>query len=465
MSQLNPSARGRAVERGVRVQWRRNPSHEPWRPTREGRVLEQQNTTSQLGFFSSLVHQDYRRLWIATGCAQSASWALIILRAALVYNLTQSNAWVGFVTMAAHLPSLVVTPFAGFLADRLDRRRVLAATYSLNLAHNVILALLVLSGQVTAWQILGLAILNGCFRATEMPTNQALLPNLVPRDRLLNAVALNQLMQQGARMLGPMLLLPVIHFIGHETAFFVSTGLYAIGWSQVVRIRTVSRGTLEASRGIFFNLAAGIGYIYTHPMVFAIMILTVLHCALTMAFESVLPYFSRSILGMTTGGDLFKGPTYLMIGVGAGGIVGNLALARIQGDKIRGQLFLWVGLASGLTPIVFGLTATVSQAMLAATAMGASTAAFMTLSHGMIQALAPDGIRGRVMGANTWHAQGTMAGFNAINGVLMDMPWMTVPILLSSTGFAFVVIMFGSLLAAHIRAIYARGIPAVVHAQ
>ena len=252
------------------------------------------------------MHPDYRRLWIATGCAQSAAWALIILRAALVYNLTQSNAWVGFVTMAAQLPSLVVTPFAGFLADRLDRRRVLAATYSLNLAHNVILALLVLSGQVTAWQILGLAILNGCFRATEMPTNQALLPNLVPRDRLLNAVALNQLMQQGARMLGPMLLLPVIHFIGPETAFFVSTVLYAIGWSQVVRLRTVSRGTIEASRSIFFNLAAGIGYIYTHPMVFAIMILTVLHCALTMAFEAVFPYFSRGILGMTTGAICLK---------------------------------------------------------------------------------------------------------------------------------------------------------------
>jgi MFS family permease len=233
----------------------------------------------------------------------------------------------------------------------------------------------------------------------------------------------------------------------------------------VARIRTVSRGTVEATRGIFFNLVVGIGYIYTHPMVFAIMILTVLHCALTMAYEAVLPYFARSILGMTTGGELFKGPTYLMIGVGAGGIVGNLALARLQGNKSRGQLFLWVGLASGLTPIALGLMTTVSQAMLAAAIMGASTAAFMTLSHGMIQALAPDGIRGRVMGANTWHAQGTMAGFNAINGVLMDMPWMTVPILLSGTGCIFVVVMCGSLLTAHLRALYARGIPAVAHAR
>jgi hypothetical protein len=69
------------------------------------------------------------------------------------------------------------------------------------------------------------------------------------------------------------------------------------------------------------------------------------------------------------------------------------------------------------------------------------------------------------MGANTWHAQGTMAGFNAVNGVLMDMPWMTVPLLLSGTGCIFVAIMCGSLLAAHLRALYARGIPAIVHAR
>src|SRR5438093_8761334 len=128
--------------------------------------MEQQTTTDNLGFFTSLMYPDYRRLWIATGCAQSASWALIILRGALVYNLTQSNAWVGFVTMAAHLPSLVVTPFAGFLADRVHRRRVLAATYSLNLAHNAILALLVLAGTLTAWEIVGFAVLTGFFRAT-----------------------------------------------------------------------------------------------------------------------------------------------------------------------------------------------------------------------------------------------------------------------------------------------------------
>jgi MFS family permease len=423
---------------------------------------EPQEAAGTPGFFASLVYPDYRRLWGATACSQAAAWALIVLRGALVYELTQSNAWVGLVTMAAQLPSLVVTPLVGFLADRCERRRLLALTYGLNLANSLLLAGLVVSGKVTAFSLLGLAVLNGIIRATEMPTNQALLPNLVPRERLLNAVALNQLMQQGARMTGPLLILPIIRFLHPEPAFFVSAGLYAVGWSQVRRIRTASRGVVVAHQGLLVNLVAGIRYMYTQPLVCALMLVTVFHCALTMAYESAFPFFSRAQLGMTTAKDLFEGPTYLMIGLGAGSILGNLGLARVVDQRVRGQLFLWLGLLSGLTPIGLGCTTTLPTAMLAAAAVGASTAAFMVLSQGTIQALCPDGIRGRVMSANTWHIQGTMAGFNAVNGLVMDLPWMTAPLLLSGTGLLFVVLLLSSILTAHLRTLYVRGLPSDV---
>lgn len=213
--------------------------------------LEPRDPADQIGFFSSLRYADYRRLWLATACSQSALWALVVLRGALVYELTRSNAWVGLVTMAAHLPSLVVTPFAGFLADRFERRTLLALTYSLNLGVNLLLAFLVLSKQATEFHILILAVVNGVIRATEVPTNQALLPNLVPRERMLNAIALNQLMQQGSRMFGPLLILPIIRFVSYEPAFCISAALYAIGWLQILRIRTASRGIIVAQQGIF----------------------------------------------------------------------------------------------------------------------------------------------------------------------------------------------------------------------
>ena len=421
---------------------------------------EQRLSSEQSSMFASLVYPDYRLLWGATACSQAARWALIVLRGALVYELTKSNAWVGFVTMAAHLPSLVVTPFAGFLADRFDRRHLLAMTYSLSLGIHLLLASLVVSGHVTAWQVLILAICDGIIRAIEMPTNQALLPNLVPRERLLNAVALNQLMQQGARMFGPLCILPIIHWLSPEPAFFLSAGLYAIGWVQVLMIRTVSSGSIAAHQGIFGNLVAGIRYIYTQPLMLPLMLLTVLHCAFTMGYESAFPFVARTQWGLSTAKDLFAGPSYLVSGVGAGAVLANLALARVGDQRRRGQLFLWLGFLSALTPIILGYTTTLFNAMLAAAAMGASTSAFMTLSHGIIQTLAPDGIRGRVMSANTWHAQGAMSGFNAVNGLVMDIPWMTAPLLLGGTGIIFAAIMLGSLLLMHLRALYARGLPA-----
>ena len=138
----------------------------------------QREATGTPVFFASLVSPDYRRLWSATACSQAAVWALVVLRGALVYEVTTSNAWVGMVAMAAQLPSLVVTPFAGLLADRCERRHLLALTYGLNLGNNLLLAVLVMTRQITAWHVLVLALVNRIFRAVEMPTNQALLPIL-----------------------------------------------------------------------------------------------------------------------------------------------------------------------------------------------------------------------------------------------------------------------------------------------
>ena len=132
------------------------------------------------GFFSSLVYQDYRRLWIATACGQAALWALVVLRGALVYELTHSNAWVGFVTMAAHLPSLIVTPFAGLLADRFERRNLLALTYSLNLGVSVLLACLVVSGQVTEFHVLVWRSVTASSGPPKCPRTRPCYPILCP---------------------------------------------------------------------------------------------------------------------------------------------------------------------------------------------------------------------------------------------------------------------------------------------
>ena len=418
--------------------------------------------TRYLTSFQSL---EYRRLWTATACSQSASWALIVARAALVLRLTDSPAWTGYVTFAAMIPSVLVSPVAGYLADRFDRRAVLAWAYVVNLADTMVLALLVATRVVEPWHVLLLASVTGCARSTQMPAAQALLANMVPRDRLLNAVSLYQATFHGARFMGPFLILVVLWTTGHQNwVFFLCVGLYVLGFSMVLRIQTVSRGVVEAGRGaavLTRNLAAGLGYMYHNPLVLSIVLLVVAHCGMTMSFESLFPVLSRDKLGITDSADIMGSASYLMVGYGAAALVTALYLAGVQSTRTRGQLFLWFAILSGATPMALALSPNLVMATLAAAGMGFSQGGFMTLSHSTLQTIAPDAIRGRLLGVYSWHIQGLMASFNMVNGTLVEFTALSASVVLAAGGIGFVFVVGLSLGRVPLRQLYRSGVPAI----
>ena len=429
-------------------------------------------------FLPALQYPDYRKLWFATLCSQSAAWSLIVARGALVKSITDSDMWTGIVTFAAMIPSLVVAPFAGYLADRFDRRKVLFVAYVVNLGQNVLLAFLVVTGILEEWRpeiiLTLLALLNGCARSTQMPASQALLANTVPRERLFNAVALNQATQQGSRFVGPFLVLAMLWITGpwlsdnKDWIFFLPAGLYVVGLALIVNIRTVSRGVVEGGTGmgvIYRNVSAGLHYMYHHPLVLSLILLVVTHCALTMSFESLFPALSTEKLGLEKGAGILRGYSYLMVGYGAGALVTALALAGVQGEATRGRLFLWMSVFSGLAPIALGLSPSLTLAMVAVTAMGVFQGGFMTLSGGMIQSIAPDAIRGRLMSVHSWHIQGFMASFNLFNGLLAAISGITAAWVLGGGGVAFIAVMVVSFARVPLREIYGKGLTAEARAQ
>lgn len=423
-------------------------------------------------YLPALQSLEYRKLWSASLCSQSSAWALIVARAALVFEITGSAAWTGYVTFAAMIPSVLVSPLAGFLADRFDRRTVLAYAYVVNLSHNLLLAILVAwlgVERMEAWWILLLAVVNGSSRTTQMPSAQALLANTIPRERLFNGVALFQVTQQGSRFVGPFLILVVLWTTGHqEWVFFVCAALYAVGLSLVLTIKTSSKGVVESGRGggvMLRNVTAGLGYMYHHPLVLSIVLLVVAHCGLVMSFESLFPVLSQDKLGMEGGMGILGGASYLMVGFGSAAFVTALALAGVQGERTRGQLFLWLGVLSGVTPVALAMSPNLPLAVLSAAGMGMSQGGFMTLTHAMLQSIAPDAIRGRMMGVYSWHIQGFMAGFNLINGNLVAFTGLTAPIVLGAGGLGFLLVMAFSFGALSLRHLYGSGVPARAHSS
>ena len=267
-------------------------------------------------FLAALVFRDFRFMAFATLCSSSGAWALIVARGAWVFSIPElegtQGLWVGLITFAAMSPRFFTTPFIGYLADKMTRKTMLQRVYILQIVQASIMAILVMTGVSNPWYVVILAVINGTLRTAQMTAAQSLTPNLVDRERLPNAVALNQAMQQGSRAIGPTILLVISVTVGSAGIFgsggfsfnlqdlVVTMGTSAIVfWScatfylvaliSAMNIRTVSSGVIDRRRSFWVNAAAGFVYAYTTPLIFGILLMAVAHCVLVMSFESMLP--------------------------------------------------------------------------------------------------------------------------------------------------------------------------------
>ena len=434
-------------------------------------------------FLAALVFRDFRFLAVATLCSGSGAWALIVARGSWVFGIPELEAnaglWVGLITFAAMSPRFFATPFIGYLADKVTRKRLLQWVYLLQLAQAAVMAVLVMVGIANPWYVVILAVVNGTLRATQQTAAQSLAPNLVDRERLPNAVALNEAMQQGSRAVGPAILLAVAVTVGTGVLFgsggelfSISSLVFTLGTSAIVfwacaafylvalisslNIRTVSSGSIDRRRSFWANTAAGFAYAYSTPLVFGIILMAVAHCVLVMSFESMLPPLAREKLspdGITfSQNDVYA----LMTALGIGALFSSIFIGGIVSHITRGRMFLVLGFTSSLTPIGLGLSAQTGVSMIAAVLMGLGTAGFMTITHTIIQSVVPDEIRGRVASVYSMHVGGSMAFANLLYGRLADS--YSAGYVMASVGAAFTLVVLGTFIGSGFwRGIYLRG--------
>ena len=434
-------------------------------------------------FLAALVFRDFRFLAFSTLCSSSGAWALIVARGAWVYSIPElqgtQGLWVGLITFAAMSPRFFATPFIGYLADKMTRKTLLQWVYALQIGQASIMAILVMIGISNPWYVVALAIVNGTLRSTQMTASQSLTPNLVDRDRLPNAVALNQAMQQGSRAVGPAILLAISVTVGSSAifgsggvsfslenlvitlgtsaiVFWACAAFYLAALTSALNIRTVSTGVVDRRRSFWANAVAGFTYIYSTPLVFGILMMALAHCVLVMSFESMLPPLALEKLspdGITfNANDVYA----LMAALGIGALFSSLFVGGIVNHMTRGKVFLLLGFTSSLTPIGMGLSSQTGISVIAAVMMGLGTSGFMTITHTVIQSVVPDDIRGRVSAAYSMHIGGSMAFANLLYGRLADF-W-SAGLVMSIAGAAFTLVVVGTVVGSGFwRDIYFRG--------
>ena len=381
-------------------------------------ILTKIQDVRQLPHLAALKHRDYRFTWTANMFSGAAMWTFIVAVSWLILQKSDRSGDVGIVTFASMIPFLLVSPVAGLIADRLDRQRVARFTFIANGMVTAIVTALVFTDVLVLWHIAVLTFVSGCMRSTQEPAMASLIPNQVPQEDLLNAITLNAATRHGARFFGLLVASPLlaIPFIGVSGVLALSVVCQVMGTIFISLTRTRSTGEALAQRGIIRSMVDGLAYIYTNRMISIFILLVAFHCALVMSNDSILPVFSRNELGAVDGSIL----GYMVMGFGAGSLIGTVIMAGVRDDRRKGQWLMWTGIISGLTPILLAFSPNAAVAIPVCALMGAAQSTFMAMTTTYVQTIAPDRLRGRISSLYILHAGGIMAFANLGYGFTAD---------------------------------------------
>ncbi len=413
--------------------------------------------TSVTRYFPAMQHSDYRALWLAAGASSASVWGMMMARAWIALELTDSGLVVGAVTFAGMIPWLLA-PLGGALADRFDRARVLQLAASLQIVLALGLAALAFADVLTVWQLLLFALANGTlWAAVELPAQQALVPNTVDKAAMMNAILLFGLTPAAiGRLIGPLAGGPMLGGLGTGWIFVLAAVFYALSIWQLRRVRIRSTGSLSNSgQGIFpevgENIRDALRFLGRNPRVRLIIAVVTVHCLFTMGFDALLPIHVRN--EFDGGAGMFGA---ILIGIGAGAMVGILALITVSNDRTRGAVFFGSGVLSGAGLAILGLAPSPAIAIAGGALMGAAGTVFVALGATFIQEVTPDGIRGGVMSVFLMFAGGIMPVMTLGNGAAADVISTRVLLVLPAVMFV-VVLLAWSVVGRELRGLYRSG--------
>ena len=345
--------------------------------------------------FVAMRHPNYRRYWFGQIGSLVGAWMQSVALPWLVLQLGGSPLQLGLVMAFMFGPSLFLAPLGGVLADRVDKRRTLIAVNLVAMAQASVLFVLALTGVVEIWHVYLLALVAGFVNAVEMPVRQAFVAELVPRDDLVNAIALSSTSFNLSRVVGPAVAGVTIAAFGVASNFGVNAVSYLsviIGMALIRPDELHSVPRPERMPSIRASLGEGLRYARATPTVLWPLVLLGGMAALAMNFQTLLPLFSRNALGMDSGGY-----GALFATMGAGSLVGSLALAFATSQ--RPMVRLIVGGGAGFLVLAFALGFARQPVLVFALVAGIGFASMLMVNtiNVTIQNSIPDALRGRVM--------------------------------------------------------------------
>jgi MFS family permease len=342
---------------------------------------------------AALAYRDFRLLWFGALLSSIGTWMQKVAQAWLIVSLTgaASAFYLGLDSFVGEVPILLFTLIGGVVADRANRRHLLLVSQCVQMTAAFTLAALVFTNNIHVWQILALSFMTGIAQAFGGPAYQSLIPSLIPKETLPNAVALNSIQFNLARVIGPIVAGYALLWFGMVACFglnglsflFVMAAIAAL---HVKHIPAVGPGNMRA------QLKGGLQYVRHQPQLRTLTILGFISAFLGLPLLTFLPIITKDVFHQDVG--LY---TQFMTIAGAGAVVGALTVAWIGKHRHMGLMLLIMQALLGLVAVSFSLSTTVWISKVLLFAGGAMLVTCFSMTTSLVQLLAPQELRGRVV--------------------------------------------------------------------
>jgi MFS family permease len=347
--------------------------------------------------FASLKYPNYRLWFVGQLASLVGTWTQTAAQGYLIYELTKSPAYLGYASFANGVPTWFFTLYAGAIADRMSRRTLMVITQTSMMILAFILAILTFTHTVQWWHILILSFLLGVSNAFDAPARQAFVLEMVDREDLTNAIALNSTMFNLAMVLGPALGGLIYYAVGPGWCFTINGISFIAVIIALLLMKLKPFVPVNRNSSTMSDMKAGLSYVRHHPAVRMMISNLFITTLFGLGIVTLIPAWSVTVLG----GDA-KTNGFLLAARGIGSLIAALSIAALGRFRSRGKVWTVNSILLPISMIVFALMTWLIPSLIAIAAMGFTFMMIVNLSNAMVQTRITDEMRGRVMGVYTF---------------------------------------------------------------
>jgi predicted MFS family arabinose efflux permease len=387
--------------------------------------------------FSALHYRDFRLLWFGAFTSTTGTWMQTVAQGWVVLRMTESAFLLGIDGFLSTGPMLIFSLFGGVVADRIDRRKIMLLSQYLQMSFAFILAVLIWAGNVQVWHILLLSFLTGSAQSFSGPSYISLLPLLVRREDMPNAIAMNSMQFNLARVLGPTLAGLALAAWGAAVCFAVNGLSFLAVILSLLLIRTPQVTRTEERGGIMDEMKAGFRFVRARPKLLVLTFLAFAGTFLGMPIITLMPFYTSKIFGLGA-----KGYAWMMTTYGLGSVAGALLVAATAHRARKGKLALELQLAFACLLVGFAFSRSLALSHIVAFMAGACIVGVIALYSSLVQLTTSDEMRGRVMSIFMLAFRGGMPLGSLIAGYVAQRWSITIALAVNGTLLAMVAIWF-----------------------